>query len=228
MHAGGDGDIAMHRHRQTVGVRLDFAVGDHPALLAGAAPPDRVRPAAAAGWPAARCLRHPDRAGNGCPRETPTDRGPGSARSRRWPPAGRPRRPAATPLCRDRRPGRAGSARSVAARCGRTTHRAAPGRPPGGSGRPRPWRRIGIGPAWRASRYAIVRCTPTPSATCCTVMPAGSIGHGLQRIEPAGQRLRAGRGGRRDLAHVSGPRSCLTDTHAESDALYIVHISVRF
>ena len=35
MHVGGDGGRPFHGHGESVGVRLDLAVGDHPALLAG-------------------------------------------------------------------------------------------------------------------------------------------------------------------------------------------------
>ena len=53
--------------------------------------------------------------------------------------------------CRVRRRACAGSARSAAARCCRTTRRAPRARRPAGSGRPRPWPRAGTEPAWTAA-----------------------------------------------------------------------------
>ena len=145
MQVGGEVPGGVHRDRQAVGVRLDLAVGHDPALLAGLGDQTPARRARRH----ARQQRDPGRAAvqrvAAALVEGQLVGDLGRARSPRSPPADRPRRPAATPWCRARRPVRAGSAGSAGARCGRTTRRARPGPPPTGSGRPRPWRRAGTG-----------------------------------------------------------------------------------
>ena len=59
---------ADHRNGQAVGVGLDLAVGQDPALLAGLGRLPRARRPAAARWPAGRGRRRRGRAGSGCPR----------------------------------------------------------------------------------------------------------------------------------------------------------------
>ena len=137
MHVGGDGG------RRRTGTARPYVFGStSPCVITQpcwrargtrSRSPGRGGMLASSAIPAA-----PVPADSGCPRGRTVDRRRWSARSPRSPPADRPRRQAATPWCRVRRPARAGAAGSAAGRCCRTTRRVRRARRPTGIGRPRP------------------------------------------------------------------------------------------